>query len=586
VNAAHDAKLQGAALALLLASCASLVGITDITPAADAGADSGSSSGGSSGGEAGSSGGDSGSGGGVDGASDAPDSEARCTIGVVESCPSGEVCTGNPPGCVAGCWINGVFQSPNATANSGCEVCDPGTSTSSWSPVSGAASCPSGQVCISGACSPGCSIGGTSYASSAPDPADTCQTCQPATSASAWTTLAPGDTCGSGEVCNGSPLSCVGGCWIAGTFYPPGTASAASACQTCQPGTSTTAFSPATGTSCAGSGTCSSGSCVMPPSCAPGGPGMSTCPAGTGSESCCTSLPVTGGTYDRTYDPSGSDGGVPLAADGGPTGEADPATISSLRLDKYLVTVGRFRQFVSAWNGGAGYTPPAGSGIHTYLNGGQGLANSASLGTYEPGWAASDDTDVAPTNTNLGGSYCTWTTTAGSQESLPINCTNWYEAYAFCIWDGGFLPSEAEWGYAAAGGSQQRVYPWGSTPPGASNQYAIYGGAELQDCYYPSGTLTQCTGVTNIAPVGTATLGAGVWGQLDLMGDLQEWTLDYFNTFVDPCTDCAYATPVGSCCNKSVRGAPYDAPLPPPFRGGLAPTGRFADNGFRCARVP
>jgi hypothetical protein len=83
---------------------------------------------------------------------------------------------------------------------------------------------------------------------------------------------------------------------------------------------------------------------------------------------------VTGGTYFRTYTNLGN----------GPTGEADPATISDLRVDKYLVTVGRFRQFVTAWN--AGWLPVAGSGKHAYLN------NSSELslcnGNYEPGWVA------------------------------------------------------------------------------------------------------------------------------------------------------------------------------------------------------
>jgi formylglycine-generating enzyme len=103
---------------------------------------------------------------------------------------------------------------------------------------------------------------------------------------------------------------------------------------------------------------------ALPPSCAPGGPGMTNCgPGGSGTESCCTSLEVTGGTYYRTYGHDGS----------GPTAEADPATVSGFRMDKYLVTVGRFRQFVNAWDGGVGYVPPAGSGKHTYLNGGNGL---------------------------------------------------------------------------------------------------------------------------------------------------------------------------------------------------------------------
>ncbi|MGO9835775.1 MAG: SUMF1/EgtB/PvdO family nonheme iron enzyme [Polyangiaceae bacterium] len=38
-----------------------------------------------------------------------------------------------------------------------------------------------------------------------------------------------------------------------------------------------------------------------------------------------------------------------------------------------------------------------------------------------------------------------------------IDCVNWYESYTFCIWDGGFLPSEAEWEYAAGGGSHSLV---------------------------------------------------------------------------------------------------------------------------------
>jgi formylglycine-generating enzyme required for sulfatase activity len=288
-------------------------------------------------------------------------------------------------------------------------------------------------------------------------------------------------------------------------------------------------------------------------------------------ENCCASLEVTGGTYFRTYDLA-ADGGVTFAADGGPADEADPATVSAYRLDQYLVTVGRFRQFVAAWSGGAGYLPPAGSGRQTQLNGGLGLENSGSLGTYEMGWVASADSNIAPTDANLAcvSPYSTWTNTAGVQENLPIVCASWWEAYAFCIWDEGFLPSEAEWEYAAAGGSQQREYPWGRADPGPGTEYAIYGSAGC---------------APGIVPVGTATRGAGRWGQLDMAGEVQEWTLDWYAAYA-ACTDCAYLTPAAAQVIRGGFSASTSSDLLPARRYLNSPTDRGGNIGFRCARTP
>jgi formylglycine-generating enzyme required for sulfatase activity len=302
-------------------------------------------------------------------------------------------------------------------------------------------------------------------------------------------------------------------------------------------------------------------------SCAVAGDGRTNC--GAGSESCCASLTVTGGTYNRTYTNTGA----------GPTAEADPATVSTFRLDKYEVTVGRFRQFVAAWNGGAGWTPPAGSGKHTHLNSGKGLAATA-LG-FEAGWQIADNASIAPTDMNLAceQGYETWTPAAGAHEKLPATCMNWYEAAAFCIWDGGFLPSEAEWEYAAAGGAEERQYAWGTTAPGTNNQYAIYG------CYYPASSGT-CSSVSNVASVGLASAGAGKYGQLDLLGNVSEYALDYYATPYTTCTDCTNAT---VAVNRVARGSMYQYPstyLPPPTRFELGGTGRSASNGFRCARTP
>jgi formylglycine-generating enzyme required for sulfatase activity len=272
-----------------------------------------------------------------------------------------------------------------------------------------------------------------------------------------------------------------------------------------------------------------------------------------------------------------------------------PATISDFRLDKYEVTVGRFRTFVDAWV--AGWRPSAGSGKHTHVNGGAGLVNTA--GGNEPGWdatwtayvGASSAVAVAPsgagattkaawdTNLSCNSSYQTWTSAAGSNEKRPQNCLSWYDLHAFCIWDGGFLPSEAEWEYAAAGGSEERTYPWGNTAPGANTALAIYG------CYY-NGTGT-CSGVTNIAPVGTVTAGASKAGQLDLAGNVWEWNLDWYqSSYVATCNNCTNLT-AGSY--RVIRGGSvrYDASnLPAAGRNNNLPANRISEVGGRCARTP
>ncbi len=495
--------------------------------------------------------------------------------GAVDACATGdcaEACVPNATRCsgnaVETCSPNGAYGPAVACVNSTCAMgmcsgaCEAGATQCSGS--SAMQSCVAGswgmpapctnQACLGGACSGSCSPGSTQCTSDTQ--MKTCGT------DGQW-----GSAVACSEACLGAIGVAGGNC---GGICVPGQTKCTSntQMQTCGPDGEWS------DSACASGETCANGACATIASCGPAGPGMTHC--GAASDSCCASLEVAGGTFFRKYTNSGT----------GPTGEADSATVSGFRLDKYLVTVGRFRQFVSAWNAGAGYLPPAGSGKHTHLNGGRGLASvggDAGL-QYEPGWVASDNSEIVPTNTNLGcpgsAAYATWTPSVGNNENLPINCINWWEAYAFCIWDGGFLPSQSEWEYAAAAGSQQREYPWGTTPPGTGNQYAIYG------CYYPSGSGT-CASAANIAPVGTASLGAGLWGQLDLEGELFQWNLDGFGTtFVDPCADCAN---LADGSHRTLQGGNFaNAPsmFSPPYYGGDTPTDRYDDNGIRCARTP
>jgi sulfatase modifying factor 1 len=196
------------------------------------------------------------------------------------------------------------------------------------------------------------------------------------------------------------------------------------------------------------------------------------------------------------------------------------------------------------------------------------------------GWNTADNANIAPTDAHLDcNAYATWTATPENQERLPINCVSWYEASAFCIWDTAFLPSEAEWEYAAVGGDEERQYPWGNAAPGADNQRQIYA------CDYPDGS-GHCTDVTNLAPVGTAVQGADRWGQLDLTGNVEEWVLDYYVVpFPDgACADCAALTPTSK---RSIRGGNYSenaSNVLPTWRDANLPTARDSYSGIRCAR--
>jgi formylglycine-generating enzyme len=315
---------------------------------------------------------------------------------------------------------------------------------------------------------------------------------------------------------------------------------------------------------------CFQGSCVpAPPSCLGADYGA------------CESDPVPGGTFVRGEDPLHEDAGA-------------PAALSSFRLDAYEVVVWRFRAFVNALVLPGTSLPDAGAGTHGYLAEGKGLNGGSDGGAYETGWDPAWNAMFPPPGggtssmtqwtANLGCNSlaATWSVKPSAHDESPINCVDWYEAYAFCIWDGGFLPSEAEWNYAAAGGAAQRLYPWGSTDPGSGSDYAIYG------CLYPQ-LVEQCTTATvaDIAPIGEPLMGYGLFGQANLAGNVAEWTLDsYEPTYPTPCTDCAG---LAAGTQRIFRGGSFDRGIEQLYTSSRVPadpTQRFRDVGFRCARAP
>ncbi len=254
-------------------------------------------------------------------------------------------------------------------------------------------------------------------------------------------------------------------------------------------------------------------------------------------------------------------------------------TVSEFAFDKYEVTVGRFRKFADAYDSWreAGH-PSAGEGQHPNI------ANT--------GWQSDWNEKLVVSRTDLTAivechaPFWTWTDDADENETLPMNCVDWYHAFAFCLWDGGRLPTEAEWEYAATGGSQNRLYPWGLVSPGSSNELAIQG------CYYNGTGPGSCTGSENIPPVGSAPDGNGRWGHADLAGSLYEWTFDWYEAkwYTSPNaigTNVANLVPTGVTSYRTLRGGAYDsnpALLRAARRAWVVPGYRDPYLGLRCAR--
>jgi formylglycine-generating enzyme required for sulfatase activity len=176
----------------------------------------------------------------------------------------------------------------------------------------------------------------------------------------------------------------------------------------------------------------------------------------------------------------------------------------------------------------------------------------------------------------------------------PINCVDWRQADAYCKWTGGYLPSEAQWEYAARG-TDGRKYPWGNEKPGAKLLNACGG-----ECRAMSKRLGRAwsvmykedDGAESTAEVGKYPLGKSPFGALDMAGNVWEWVADWYAPSYPAEGKTIPENPKGPEkspeSRRVLRGGGWfssDASgVRAAFRAGNDVSFRTINLGFRCAR--
>ncbi|HLK65246.1 MAG TPA: SUMF1/EgtB/PvdO family nonheme iron enzyme [Bryobacteraceae bacterium] len=160
---------------------------------------------------------------------------------------------------------------------------------------------------------------------------------------------------------------------------------------------------------------------------------------------------------------------------------------------------------------------------------------------------------------------------AAANPILPVTSVSWFDASEYCRWLSAQwsmelrLPTEAEWEFAARGGMEQKLYPWGDSPvnsrPGHASQWQS--GPEPIALSEPNG-----------------------YGLYDMCENVHEWCSDWYDPlYYQVSPECDPQGPA-SGTRRASRGGAWRHHIKfsrCAARSSIPPEFRYADYGFRIA---
>ena len=156
-------------------------------------------------------------------------------------------------------------------------------------------------------------------------------------------------------------------------------------------------------------------------------------------------------------------------------------------------------------------------------------------------------------------------------DTLPVTSVSWFDAVEYCAWLSGEygrgfrLPTEAEWEFAARGGLEQHLYPWGDTPVTLRAEY----------------TMRWRNG-----PEPVATSMPNAFGLYDMCENVHEWCADWYDPGYYAVSPPENPAGPSSGSRRSSRGGAWRHHIKISrcaARSSIPPDFRYADYGFRVA---